>query len=160
MRPLTNGLAISAALSVLYFTTTLPVLAQMRHTPAPVDSLIHVYAIVPLTGAGTAADPVRPMFAPALGIQPVLPTAAPGTAAASPRSGIVAYHMQVSDDGKQALVEFIAVSKADLQPILTTSDSRVQVFVRGEQAHDAILAAFQAVKKNFSFDKFIAPGVH
>ena len=80
MRILWNGPAIPAALLVLSLLSWSSAFAQMRHTPAPTDSLVHIYAVVPLIGAGTAADP-ETMFAPAEGIKPVLPTAAPGTAA-------------------------------------------------------------------------------
>jgi hypothetical protein len=161
MRPVTTGLAISAALLLLSLALPSPAFAQMRHSTAPSDSLVHLFAVVPLIGAGTPSDPKRPMFAPAQGVQAVaVPIGnGPAAAAATPRSGIIGYHMELSDDGNQAIVEFMAVSKADLQAILTTADSRVQFFVKGEQSKDAVLAAFQAVKKDFSFDKFLALGV-
>jgi hypothetical protein len=161
MRPVTTGLVISAAFLLLSLAPASPIFAQMRHSTAPTDSLVHVFAVVPIIGTGTPSDPKRPMFAPAQGVQAVaLPIGnGPTTAAATPRSGIIGYHMELSDDGNQAVVEFMAVSKADLQAILTTVDSRVQVFVKGEQTRDAVLAAFQAVKKDFSFDKFLALGV-
>jgi hypothetical protein len=161
MRPVTTGHPVSAALLLLSLVPASPAFAQMRHSTAPADSLVHVFAVVPLIGSGTPIDPKRPMFAPAQGVQAVaVPIGnGPAVAAATPRSGIIGYHMELSDDGNQAIVEFMAVSKADLQAILTTSDSRVQVFVKGEQSKDAVLAAFQAIKKDFSFDKFLVSGV-
>lgn len=157
MRPLNSGLAAWAILA--FFLPSASVLAQMRHTTAPADSHQHIFAIVPITGSGTIADPKRPMFAPAQ-VRPVVTNAIGAAAATSaPRTGIVAYHMQVTDDGKSAIVEFIAPSLSDLKDILTTSDSRVQVFRKGVQSKDAMEAAFKTRKKDFSFDKFHTAGV-
>ena len=54
-----------------------------------------VLAVVPMVGSGTPDDPRRPMYAP-------VPGGAPS------REGIIAFTYQVSDDGKFALVEFVA----------------------------------------------------
>jgi len=97
------------------------------------------------------------MFAPAQGFKPTLPSGA--NAAATGRTGILGYHAQISDDGKFALVEFIAVSKADLSGILSTSDSRVQLFEKGVHGKDKIEAALKVHKKDFSFDRFETVGV-
>jgi len=75
------------------------------------------------------------------------------------RTGIIAYHSQISDDGKYAIVEFIAPSLADLKDIISTSDSSVQVFVKGVHPREAIEAAFKVQKKDFSLDKFMMLGV-
>ena len=76
--------------------------ADVRHTAAAKDLNYHVYAVVPLTGSGTAADPKRPMFVPAQGFKPVVPVVAAGRVTAV-RTGILGYHAQISDDGKYAL---------------------------------------------------------
>ena len=98
------------------------------------------------------------MFTTAQGIKPALP-ASPILAATTQRTGIIGYHAQVTDDGKSAIVEFIAVSPGDFKEILATADSRVQVFQKSLHGKDAIEAAFKAQKKDFSFDKFLALGV-
>ena len=107
----------------------------------PTNSYYRVLAIVPLTGSGTHADPVRPMFAPA-------------PSAASNRNGIIAYQHQLSDDGKLAIVEFVATTRAAFAPLLASTDSRVKVFEVGQHTKAEITAAFQTVKADFSFDKF------
>ena len=56
----------------------------------------HVWAVVPLIGTGTDADPRRPMLVPAPDQQP-----------ATERPDLLSYQMQLSDDGKWALVEFV-----------------------------------------------------
>ena len=98
------------------------------------------------------------MFTAAQGIKAALP-ASPILATTTKRTGIIGYHVQITDDGKSAIVEFIAVSSGDFKEILTTADSRVQVFQKGVHGKDVMEAAFKAQKKDFSFDKFIALGV-
>ena len=56
----------------------------------------HVWAVVPLIGTGTEADPRRPMLVPA-----------PGQQKADEQPDLLSYQMQLSDDGKFALVEFV-----------------------------------------------------
>ena len=107
----------------------------------PTNSYHRMLAIVPLTGSGTHADPLRPMFAPA-------------PSAAANRNGIIAYQHQVSDDGKLAIVEFVATTRAAFAPLLASTDSRVKVFEVGRATRAEILAAFQSVKSSFSFAKF------
>jgi len=130
----------------------------MRYTSAPTDPHEHIYAIVPIVGAGTVTDPKRPMFAPAQGVRSE-PADNAIAASRTPRTGIIGYHAEISDDGKSAIVEFIAPSLNDFKEILATSDSRIQVFRRGVQGKEVIEAAFKAQKKDFAFDRFVALGV-
>jgi hypothetical protein len=81
-----------AALSV--FAATL--FAQRNVSP---ENMYHrVYAVVPMVGAGTSADPQRPMLVPLAGSRQ---TETGG------RPDLLGYQMQLSDDGKFALVEFV-----------------------------------------------------
>jgi hypothetical protein len=57
-----------------------------------------VYAVVPLVGTGTSTDPQRPMLVPAPGASQ---TETGG------RADLLGYQMQLSDNGKFALVEFV-----------------------------------------------------
>ena len=63
----------------------------------PAEYMYHrVWAVVPLVGSGGTGDPIRPMLVPL-----------PSTAAQQPTAGppdLLGYQMQVSDDGKFALV--------------------------------------------------------
>jgi hypothetical protein len=81
---------------------------------------------------------------------------APPTAIAPlDRTGIVAYQFQASDDGKFALVEFVAVTRAGLAPILASTNASVTSFERGQHTRQEIEAAFQKYKATFTFDKFM-----
>src|ERR1041385_5541037 len=66
------------------------------HRVDPRNTYSRVLCVVPMVGKGTTTDPRRPQYAP-------WPTV-PGDS----RTAIIAYSHQVSDDGKFALVEFIA----------------------------------------------------
>jgi hypothetical protein len=70
-----------------------------------------------MTGAGTNADPKRPAYAPLTRTSPT-----------APQSGIIAYSHQVSDDGKYALVEYVARDRSAFAPIL--ADKSIKVFVK------------------------------
>ena len=157
MRSLNSCRAVLGPL-VIGLSLIVPVFAQMRHTSAAPDLNQHIFICAPLVGAGTKADPKRPMFIPAQGLKPVLPVSALA-ASSTPRTGILAYHAQISDDGKFAIVELVAPSLSDFREILTSSDSRVQVFRKGVHGKDQIEAAFRVYKKDFSFDKFRMMGV-
>jgi hypothetical protein len=113
---------------------------------APENAYARAYCIVPMVGSGTLADPKRPMFAPGP------PTAA---AASIDRTGIIAYQFQLSDDGNSALVEFVAVSRAGLATILTSTNPNVASFERGKYTRQQIETEFQKYKKSFSFTGFM-----
>ena len=66
----------------------------------PAEYMYHrVWAVVPLVGSGATGDPIRPMLVP-------LPSTAGQQPAAGPPD-LLGYQMQLSDDGKFALVEFV-----------------------------------------------------
>lgn len=74
----------------------------------PAEYMYHrVWAVVPLIGSGATGDPIRPMFVPS--------PSAPSPLAASLQTStdppappdLLGYQMQISDDGKFALVEFV-----------------------------------------------------
>lgn len=111
---------------------------------APENAYTRVYCVVPMIGAGSAADPRRPMFAPL----------APGPTAAFDRTGIIAFQFQVSDDGNFALAEFVAVTRAGLTAILASTNPNVIALERGQFTRQQIEAAFQKYKKTFSFSNF------
>ena len=90
-----------------------------------------VVAIVPMIGKGTEDDPRRPMFAP-LASEMAAPEDDKEAVAGKPAVGakltgrIIAYTCKPSDDGRFALVEFVATDRAALEDILkeTTPTSR------------------------------------
>ncbi len=112
----------------------LPLSAQRRADRGKLHE--RVLAIVPITGAGTAADPRRPAYAP------VKPS----------RTGIIGYTAQISDDGKLALVEFVALNRSVLAPIL--ADRSVKTFEKGKAKKNDIETEFRKHKANFKFENF------
>jgi hypothetical protein len=116
-----------------------------------------VVAIVPMIGKGTEDDPRRPMFAPlpeemaapeddkeAVGEKPGLK--------AKRTSRIIAYTCKPSDDGRFALVEFVATDRAALEEILKETNPDVKVFRLGEQSRKAVLTELRKVRKDFDFN--------
>ncbi len=95
--------------------------------------------IVPMVGSGTYEDPRRPLYAP-------LPRRSSG------QDGILAYAFEVSDDGRFALVEFVARDRSAFAGI--AGDTSVRTFVRGRDKRDVIETEFKRHKKNFDFTRF------
>ncbi len=127
--------------TLLFFS--IPSIAQ--HKVDSTQLYERVFAILPMVGQGTWDDPKRPMFTP-------LPSAVnPGD-----RSGIIAFHHEVSDDGQFALAEIViaptgaAAVLAQLRGI--THVPGVQIFERGKRSD--IQKAFKAKKKDFDIDRF------
>jgi hypothetical protein len=74
--------------------------------------------------------------------------------AAATHTGILAYQMQLSDDGKSALVEFVGGTRADLLSIITSTAAGVVAFERGNATQTQIEAEFQKYKKTFTLSQF------
>jgi hypothetical protein len=130
-------LLVGLVISVVISGTGL--VAQRRVDPKYTYN--RVICVVPITGAGTAADPKRPQYAP-------LPRTSPN----QPLPGIIAYMQQISDDGKYALVEYVARDQSALLPIL--NDKSIKVFVKGKDKKTDIEAELKKYKKDFSLDTF------
>ena len=97
-----------------------------------------VICVVPLVGQGTAADPKRPEYAP--------------WPASTDPAGIVGFTFLPSDDGKSAVVEFVAFHRAAFQALF--NDKSITVFEKGVASKAAIETAIQQHRKNFSLDTF------
>jgi hypothetical protein len=103
-------------------------------------------AIVPMTGAGTPADPRRPMFAP---MQP----------SGNPRQpGIEGFRYVVSDDGRFALVEFVARDASAFASILGANTPDVKAFERKKAAPAAVQQEFRRLKRDFDLARFLGGG--
>jgi hypothetical protein len=101
-----------------------------------------ILCVVPMTGAGTWADPRRPLFAPAR-IQ-----------AATARDGIIGFTFITSDDGRFALVEFVARNRAAFRDILNDRRAEVKVFEKGRHKASDIEQEFRRFKKDFDLKSF------
>jgi len=114
-----------------------------QHRVDPVNSYYRVVAVVPLVGAGTYADPRRPMYVPT------------GPRVAGDRSGIIAFSQQITDDKKSAVVEFVAADRAALLPIL--NDASLKVFEKGKHLRIDIELEVKKAKKGFTLDSLSVP---
>ena len=112
--------------------------ASAQHSVDPRNTYHRVICVVPMIGSGTAADPRRPLYAPA-----------PGSALPN---GIVAFTQVPTDDGKSAIVEFVARTRSAFSAVL--ADTSITTFEKGTQSGSAIEAALQKVKKGFSLVQF------
>jgi hypothetical protein len=122
----------------LFLVLAAAVSAQRRVDPR--HTYHRILVVVPYAGSGTAADPVRPKYAPAV------------FAAAPLRTDIIGYVQVISDDGAHSIVEFVARDIAAFAPIL--GDTSLQVFEKGKDTKEAIETALKKFKKDFSLDSF------
>jgi hypothetical protein len=129
--------------AVLVLLSLSALFAQNRVSPEMLYH--HVWAVVPLIGKGTADDPKRPMFAPS-------PAEQTAKLKNGDRSGILGYSMQLSDDGKSALVEFIGGSPTELKFIVNSKAPGVKAFERGIATKAEIELEFQKYKLGFSLN--------
>ncbi len=126
-------------------------LAPAQHRVDPRNRYVHVLAIVPMVGSGTPTDPLRPDYAP-------LPPSAAGPVSAQTGASaeqIIGFSYQVSDNGKFALVEFVARSRDAFKALLSDTRPGVKAFIKGQASRADILAAFQAVKAGFNPDSLV-----
>ena len=114
------------------------VCAQRRVDPG--NTYSRVICVVPMVGSGTQADPKRPQYAP---WPPSPPTS---------RAAIIAYTQQVSDDGRYALVEFVARDRAAFAAIL--NDKQIKAFEKSKAKKEDIEKELKKYKKDFTIDKF------
>lgn len=126
-----------------------------------------IVVVVPMIGTGKPGDPIRPKYAdpgpkvPMIG-QPIPPE--PKKLSASERFEaeklrIGAYSYVLSDDGKRAIVEFVAKDRAAFAEILKdskVSEASVQSFEKAKLLDS--LADLQKVKKDFHPSMLRTPG--
>jgi hypothetical protein len=111
-----------------------------RHVEAS-NTHVRIFAVVPMVGAGKRGDPIRPAYVP-------LPT----RGAQTDPNGILGYTVQMADDRKHALVEFVARTPAAFKQIMADKSVDVKVFQRGKDSRATIETYFRQYKKDFSLD--------
>jgi hypothetical protein len=111
-------------------------IAQRRVDPR--NTYNRIICIVPLVGKGVASDPVRPQYAP------WPPSQDP--------NGIISYYFVPTDNGKSAVVEFVARNRTAFQSIF--NDKSVKFFEKGRSAKGEIEAVIKQQSKNFNLDTF------
>jgi hypothetical protein len=92
-----------------------------------------------LTGNGSESDPVRPEYI-------ADPNAAPS------RSGILAWSLQLTDDKKMAIVQFVAADRKAFQSILADKRPEIRVFEIGKDGRNVVEAELKKFKKDFNLD--------
>jgi len=133
-----------------WFCFVVAVLCSAAALPAqrrvdPLYSYHRVIAVVPMQGAGTLANPMRPKHAP------------PPNPAGPSRAGIIAFSFLPSDDGKFAIAEFVAVDRTALAEVLADRSAGVLVFEKGAAKKADIESAIRHFRKDFSLDNFGVP---
>ena len=81
------------------------ILAGQQHAVDPTARYHRLICLVHLTGSGKGADAIRPEYAP-------------DPSSAVSRAGIIAWSMQIADDGKMAIVQYVAVDRSAFKDIL------------------------------------------
>ena len=119
-----------------------PLCAQHRVDPR--NMYERAMCVVPIVGAGTPDDPRRPAYAPVTPAPGVLPS----------RDGIIAFTFQESDDGKLALVEFVALTRDAFKELLADTRPDVKVFTKGKDKREDIEKEFKKHKKDIDLDSF------
>lgn len=69
------------------------------------------------------------------------------------RNGFLGYSHEVSDDGKLALVEFVAADEAALSEILQSRHPEVKVFRKGDGRKAEIMSDLSRFKRDFDLDR-------
>jgi hypothetical protein len=135
-------------------TVFLTVLSAQIRRLEPNQAYERILCIVPIIGAGTPADPRRPMFTPADPAKEKIDRIRAEVRPEKADPGILAFTFQESDDGRFAIVEFVARSEEAFRPILASGRADVRVFRRGRTAKAELLTELRRVKRNFDLDNF------
>ena len=90
-----------------------------------------IIAIVPMVGAGTARNPKHPLC--------------------SDLEGLTGFTAEISDDGRFALVEFVAKESKFLTPLANSGQRQAR---KDSPNKDAVLEEFKRYKRNFKPERF------
>ena len=90
-----------------------------------------IIAIVPMVGLGTVKNPKHPLF--------------------SDLDGLTGFTAEISDDGRFALVEFVATESKFLTTIATSGQRQER---KDSPNKDAVLEEFKRYKRNFKPERF------
>ena len=93
--------------------------------------LLAIIAIVPMVGAGTAKNPKHP---PLFRLR-----------------GITGFTAEISNDGRFALVEFVAKESKFLTPLANSGERQER---KDSPNKDAVLEEFKRYKRNFKPERF------
>jgi len=113
------------------------------------------------TIAVAAATPPAGLNSRALAAAPVatapvarVPATVGVSAPMAQRPGYLAWRMQVTDDGKMAIIHIVAADRHAFDSILADKRPEIRVFEIGKDSKDKIEAELRKFKKNFELDSF------
>lgn len=124
------------------FVISMAVFAQQAVDPRNLYE--RLLCIVPIIGEGTYEDPKRPLFTPKPGER----------SEGGPATEIIAFSWVPSDDGKRALVEFVARDREAFAPILSNRRPDVVRFEKGRSTREEVEQEFRKHKKDFNLSQF------
>jgi len=110
-----------------------------QHAVDPSQRYHRLICLVHLTGSGKKGDAIRPEFVP-------------GPTDASSRDGIISWSQQISDDGKMAIVQVVAVDAHAFDAIRADKRGDLRVFEIGKDSPADIEKEMKKYKKDFSLD--------
>ncbi len=110
-----------------------------------------------MIGSGTIEDPKRPMFAPVA--DGANDTDAKRSKGFTEPPSIVGYHMVMADDGRTAIVEFLARDRAAFKVMIESQAPGIRVLDPHRLSADKLLRELRAFKKNFTLSTFAEGGL-
>lgn len=131
------------SLSIALFSLLIPAISLAQPKVDPANLHERIIAVVPMIGAGTYADPKRPLFTPA---------------PEDKQSGIVAFSYVLSDDGKSAIVEIAARDAKALTPLLQSGRNDVLIFRKGKDRKEDIERELKRFKSDLTLNRPFAGG--
>jgi len=108
-----------------------------QHAVDPAQRYHRLICLVHLTGSGKPGDEIKAEYVPS---------------DVTSRAGIIAWSMQITDDGKMAIVHLVAVDRNAFAPILADKRPEIRVFEIGKDTQQAIETEMRKYKANFSLD--------
>jgi hypothetical protein len=127
-----------------------------QHAVDPSQRYHRLICLVHLTGSGKKGDPILPEYVP-VSVGPTTgnsSTAAAGssTAVGAPLTGIAAWAMQITDDGKMAIIHMVAVNRNSFAAVFADTRPEIKVFEIGVDKQATIEAFMQQHKKGFTLN--------
>jgi hypothetical protein len=114
------------------FVSSFPLYSQ--HAVDPTQGFHRLICLVHLTGSGQKGDEIKPDYMPSV---------------ATSREGIIAWGMQLTDDGKMAIVQYVAVNRHAFDTIFADTRPEIKVFEIGKDKPEVIEAFMRGHKKDF-----------
>lgn len=114
--------------------------AQPQAGPQESAAFERILVVVPLTGAGTYADPKRPALTP--------------REFSRNGRGILEWSWEPTADGKLAIVEMVAADRQAFAPILADRQI-VKAFEKGKHTRDEVEKEVRKLRPDYSIDRQI-----